>query len=229
MYGHELLTAIASLSADAPAAAIMRHAARYEIADSAHPTLAEITPEGAAAAEEMGRRLSGFERVRLFHSPVKRCRQTADCLARGIRDVGIMVVDHVGSEKTLGVDYILDLREAGRLSDLLGEHFVRLWMKKQISEAVVRAAKPIVEEKLAYLTSKLAEPSLNGRRLDLHVTHDWNILILRELLLDLRHEEMGWLAFLDGLAFAMHAGQLEVVYLDHRRRQPLPWRYAEMR
>jgi hypothetical protein len=228
MYGHELLTAIASLSADAPAAVIMRHAARYQIANSAQPTLAEITPEGAAAAEEMGRRLSGFERVRLFHSPVKRCQQTADCLARGIQEVGIMV-DHVGPEIALGVDYILDLTEAGRLSDLHGEHFVRLWMKKQISEAVVRAAKPIVEEKLAYLTTKLAEPSSGGRRLDLHVTHDWNILILRELLLNLRHEEMGWLAFLDGLAFARHADQLEVVYRDHRRRQPLPWRYAEMR
>jgi len=228
MYGHELLTAIASLSADTPAAVIMRHAARYQIANSAQPTLAEITPEGAAAAEEMGRRLSGFERVRLFHSPVKRCQQTADCLARGIQEVGIMV-DHVGPEIALGVDYILDLTEAGRLSDLHGEHFVRLWMKKQISEAVVRAAKPIVEEKLAYLTTKLAEPSSGGRRLDLHVTHDWNILILRELLLNLRHEEMGWLAFLDGLAFARHADQLEVVYRDHRRRQPLPWRYAEMR
>jgi hypothetical protein len=225
MYGLELLTAIASLPADASAAAIMRHAARYPIANSAQPTLAEITPEGAAAAEEMGRRLSGFERVRLFHSPVKRCQQTAACLARGLKGAGI-TIDHLGPEDALGVDYILDLKEAGRLSDLHGEHFVRLWMQQQIPESVVRAAKPIVEEKLAYLTTKLAEPSPGGRRLDLHVTHDWNILILRELLLDLRHEEMGWLAFLDGLAFAKNADQLEVVYRNHRRQQPLPWRLS---
>jgi hypothetical protein len=225
MHGHELLTAIASLPADAPAAAIMRHAARYPIANSAQPTLAEITPEGAAAAEEMGRRFSGFERVRLFHSPVKRCQQTAACLARGLKGVGI-AIDHIGPEDALGVDYILDLKEAGRLSDLHGEHFVRLWMQQQISDSVVRAAKPIVEEKLAYLTTKLTEPSQGGRRLDLHITHDWNILILRELLLDLRHEEMGWLAFLDGLAFAQKADQLEVVYRDHRRQQSLPWRVS---
>jgi hypothetical protein len=220
MYGHELLTAIASLPADSPAAAIMRHAARYPIANSAQPTLAEITPEGAAAAEAMGQRLSGFAHVRLFHSPVKRCKQTADCLARGLQKTGI-AVDHVGTEDALGVDYILDLKEAGRLSDLHGEHFVRLWIQQQISQSVVGAAKPIVQAKIAYLTTKLAEPCQGGRRLDLHITHDWNILILRELLLGLRHEEMGWLTFLDGLALSLSGSQLESVYRDHRSQLSL--------
>lgn len=223
MHGHELLNALASLPTDVPAAAMMRHAARYPITDSTQPTLAEITPEGAAAAEAMGQRLSGFGRVRLFHSPVKRCQQTATCLARGLTSTGV-TVEHLGPEDALGVNYILDLKEAGRLSDLHGEHFVRLWIKRQISESVVRAAKPIVEEKLAYLTTKLTEPNPGNRRLDLHITHDWNILIMRELLLNLRHEEMGWLTFLDGLAFTQNADHLETVYRDHRRQQPLPCR-----
>jgi len=222
MYGHELLTAIASLPADAPAAAIMRHAARYPIVDSAQPTLAEITPEGAATAEAMGQCLSGFTHVRLFHSPVKRCQQTAICLARGLKSAGI-TVEHIGPENALGVDYILDLKEAGRLTELHGDHFVRLWIKQQISDSVVRAAKSIVEEKMAYLTTKLTEPNQGGRRLDLHVTHDWNILIMRELLLNLRHEEMGWLTFLDGLAFTQNANRLEAVYREHRRHHSLPW------
>ncbi|MFT3781990.1 MAG: histidine phosphatase family protein [Nibricoccus sp.] len=223
MYGHELIQAIASFPPSHSVAAIMRHAARFPIANSAQPTLAEITPEGAAAAENMGRQITGFSHVRLFHSPVKRCQQTAECLARGLKLSGVQV-DPISAQESLGVDYILDLVEAGRLTDLHGEHFVRLWMRQEIPASVIRATKSIVEAKLSYLTSKASEPETAGHRLDLHVTHDWNILILRELMLGLRHEETGWMTFLDGLAFSVIGNEMEVVYRNHRARQKIPWK-----
>lgn len=220
MHGDELLSALSELPKDAPAAALMRHAARYPIANSAQPTLAEITPEGAAAAEAMGKQLRDFDCIRLFHSPVKRCQQTAECLAKGVRAAGLDV-QHVGPEAALGVDYILDLPEAGRLTDLHGEHFVRLWMEGKIPEPVVRATRHIMELKLRYLAPKLADPCSAGRRLDLHVTHDWNILVLRELTLGLRHEELGWLTYLDGLAFSPRPNGLLAVYRQHQRQLEL--------
>jgi hypothetical protein len=166
----------------------------------------------------------GFECVRLFHSPVKRCRQTAECVARGAQKAGL-TVEHLGPETALGVDYILDLAEAGRLTTLHGDHFVRLWQDGQIPPKVIRATKQIAETKLVYLARKLQEPGLSGRRLDLHVSHDWNILVLRELLLGVLHEEAGWLNFLDGLAFSLSAGRLEARYRNHAQTQTLPWRF----
>jgi len=225
MYGNELLETIGTLAPDGATAAILRHAARFPIADPAHPTLAEITPDGAAAAEAMGRRITGFDRVRLFHSPVKRCRQTAECIARGALAAGVEI-EYLGPEDALGVDYLLNLPEAGRLTTLYGDHFVRLWLSGQIPENVVLAPKLVAGEKLKYLAGRLTEPSNRGRRLDLHVSHDWNILILRELMLGVRHEDVGWLTFLDGISFSFRAGRMEAVYRDCRKNQPMPWQFC---
>jgi len=224
MYGHELLETINTLSAGGKSAAIMRHAARFPIVDPTEPTLAEITPEGAVSAEDFGRRIVGFDCVRLFHSPVKRCRQTSECIARGAQEAGL-TVEHLGAEAAVGVDYILDLTEAGRLTALHGEYFVRLWHEGRIEPRVIRATKQIAEAKMAYLTGKLQEPCA-GRRLDLHVSHDWNILVLRELLLGVVHEDAGWLDFLDGLAFSLTADRLEARYRKDAQAQAVPWRFS---
>jgi hypothetical protein len=225
MYGHELLETIKTLPPEGKSAVMLRHAARFPIVDPTQPTLAEITPEGAAAADDFGHRLTGFACVRLFHSPVKRCRQTAECIARGAQKAGI-TVEHLGPEAALGVDYILDLTEAGRLTALHGENFVRLWHEGLIASKVIRATKQIAEAKLSYLARKLQEPATAGRRLDLHVSHDWNILVLRELLLGVLHEEAGWLDFLDGVAFSLADVRLEARYRNRAQTQTLPWRFS---
>ncbi|MFT3869658.1 MAG: histidine phosphatase family protein [Nibricoccus sp.] len=224
MFGYELLETIGSFAVEAPVAAILRHAARYPILDVARPELAEITPAGAKAAEEMGRRLSGFDCLRLFHSPVKRCQQTAECLARGAGDAGLKIT-HLGPEDALGVDYILDLAEAGKLSQLHGEDFVRLWIRGEVSPQIIRETKHIAETKMTYLTRRLSEPTSQGRRLDLHVSHDWNIMVLREHLLGVRHEEAGWLSFLDGIGFCLQDGVLRAKYRQEESRQTLPWAF----
>lgn len=226
MHGSELLQTIQLLPTNAPAAAFLRHAKRFPITDASEPTLAEITPDGAAAAEAFGAGIRGFDRVRIFHSPVKRCRQTAECLARGVAAAGGSVSVE-GPEDALGIDYIVDMKEAGRLTLKHGEHFVRLWFSGQIPATVVRAAEEIAARKLLHLTQRLQEPCAQGRRLDLHVSHDWNIIILRELLLGVCHEQVGWLDFLDGVAFAPEADGLRAVYRDCTVTRPLPWRFTK--
>ncbi len=224
MQGAELLQTIHSLPPGVPAAAFLRHAERHQIVDIADPTKAEITADGAAAAEAFGARIKGFAWVRIFHSPVKRCQQTADAIARGVRSQGGSV-EIAGPENALGIDYILDFKEAGRLTLKHGDHFVRLWFSGQIAPSVIEAAEKIAALKVAHLTQRLQEPSPRGRRLDLHVSHDWNILVLRELLVGVRHEEAGWLNFLDGVAFAPIPGGIRAVYRDSAVSRPLPWRF----
>jgi len=229
MYGNELLDTISSLGSAGHAAAFLRHAERYPIADPTRPTEAELTPAGMAAAQRFGARLTSRARVRLFHSPVKRCRQTAEGIARGATAAGV-AVEWGGPQDVLGVDYIGDLAEAGRLTVLHGNHFIRLWFTGRIPETVVRPAVEIATAKLAYLDERLQDPAPAGGRLDLHVSHDWNVIILRELMLGVRHEETGWLEFLDGLAFASPApGRLQAVYRKWTRTQALPWTFAAAR
>ena len=214
MHGLELLETLRLLPGGSAAAAFLRHAERFPILDAADPTLAELTPDGAAAAEAFGTRIHGFDDVRVFHSPVKRCRQTAESIARGAESRGC-TVEIAGPAEALGVDYILDPREAGRLTMLHGNHFIRLWFAGQVDPSVIRAADQVAARKLAFLNQRLQEPCRHGRRLDLHVSHDWNIIVLRERVCGVRHEEAGWLNFLDGVVFSPAAdGWLRAVYRE---------------
>ncbi len=224
MHGHTLLETIRSLPAHTHAAAFLRHAERFPILAATDHTLAELTPDGHAAAEAFGTKISGFDRVRLFHSPVKRCRQTAEAIARGFGSNG-GCVEIVGEAAALGVDYIVDPAETARLATQHGDHFIRLWFSGQVGPAVIRAAEQVAARKVAHLTARLHEPCAHGRRLDLHVSHDWNILTLRELLCGVRHEEAGWLNFLDGVAFAPDVGGLRAVYRERAVTRPLPWSF----
>ncbi|ACB75442.1 histidine phosphatase family protein [Opitutus terrae] len=223
MHGLALLETIHSLPQETSAAVFLRHAQRHPIVDASDPTLAELTPAGAAEAEAFGAKIAGFGCVRVFHSPIKRCHQTAECIARGVQATGCPV-EIVGPEDALGIDYILDLKEAGRLTVLHGDHFVRLWFSGQIAPTVIHRAERIAARKLTHLVKRLQEPCAQGRRLDLHVSHDWNIIVLRELMVGVRHEEAGWLDFLDGVAFTPVAGGLRAIYRDRGVTKPLPWR-----
>lgn len=224
MHGLKLLETIRSLPPHADAAVFLRHAERFPILEATDHTLAELTPQGIAAAEAFGARVHGFDRVRIFHSPVKRCRQTAEGIARGLESKGLPV-EIAGPAEALGVDYILDPTETSRLATLHGDHFIRLWFSGQVESTVIRAPEQIATRKLVFLTQRLQEPCAQGRRLDLHVSHDWNILALRELLCGVRHEDAGWLNFLDGVAFSSAPSGLRAVYRDRAVTQPLPWRF----
>jgi len=225
MNGNELLQTICALPPESAAAAIMRHAERFPIADPADPTLAEITPRGAAAAEAFGARITGFDCVRIFHSPIKRCQQTAECIARGVASAGL-AVDFDGPQAILGIDYIRDLVEVGRLSVQHSNAFVRHWFAGEFPETVIQPATQIAASKLDWITGRLSDPGVRGRRLDLHVSHDWNVIVLRELMLGVCHEDTGWLTFLDGIAFSVGTAGLRAVYRDRVVEQPLPWRFA---
>ena len=224
MHGHTLLETIRSLPTDTNIAACLRHAERFPILVASDHTLAELTPDGHVAAEALGARINGFDQLRIFHSPVKRCRQTAEGIARGFGAIG-GAVEIVGAASALGVDYVVDGAETARLATLHGDHFIRLWFSGQVGPEVIHAAQQIVARKLAYLTNRLQQPCPHGRRLDLHVSHDWNILTLRELLCGVRHEEAGWLNFLDGVGFALEAAGLRAVYRDSAVKLPLPWSF----
>lgn len=212
MRGEELLQTLRQAAADGgPVAAMLRHAARHPIADPREPHLAELTTEGCAAAEEFGTWLGDFARVRLFHSPVKRCRQTIECIAIGAQRVGVEV-EVVGEHPDLGINYIRDVTEAGRLSVEYGEKFVRHWFAGTLPPGIVDPVEAISARKVAYVRGHLA--TAQPGTLDLHCSHDWNIMVLREHLCAVRHEDAGWLNFLDGLTFRPAPTGVRAIYRE---------------
>lgn len=168
-----------------------------------------LTEKGFTDAEDFGRSIPFFSTIRIFHSPAVRCRETAQMISRGARSQGL-TVELIQEEWNLCAPYVKDdrcLKEADRL----GMDFFRTWMSGQISSDWVDGA-----ESSAYM---VVEPILSRLKekedcLDVHVSHDWDIMLLREFILGIKHEDAGWLSCLDGISFFQKDGGYRACYRE---------------
>jgi len=199
------LVSLSHFQAADRAVLVLRHAEREPIPDPLRPELAELTPAGMKAARELGARLVGFSHLRLFHSPVKRCRQTAECIGQGLADLGPRI-DGPFEVASLGLGYIRGAHEVAELTREHGDHFIRLWFEGRVDARFMQDPRELARHMRGHMDECLEQQAAHGRRLDIHVTHDWNLLVLREWNLGLRHEEAGWIEFLDGVAYAPGLG-----------------------
>jgi hypothetical protein len=56
-----------------------------------------------------------------------------------------------------------------------------------------------------------------------NITHDWNIMIVREYFFGLRHEDIKIPAFLDGFSARITGSSILLCYHEHERIIPMPF------
>lgn len=183
-----------------PSAIVIRHAQRHEICGAEGYWTCGLTEAGIEAAAEFGRHLAGsFDSYRIFYSPVKRCQQTAEAIASQL-DGKVL---SVAPDRLLGVSYIrVDIPRGFTEADSYPD-FIRDWFDGRVPQEIFKPLAETRDEHIAYLRAKLGECSVPGN-LDIHITHDWNINVLREGIFGLRHEDIGWPDFLEGLVFSIN-------------------------
>jgi broad specificity phosphatase PhoE len=202
-WGGRILRALDRAPAESPAALFVRHSARGAFTDIAHALDVPLSDEGRREAVRFGRSLPLSRRVRLGHSPVERCEETARLIAEGVTLAG-GTAEVEGMDFDLGGPYLVDPRAMVRLA---GEgDFPRAWLDGRIPEDVVQPA-PVAAQGQAAVSIRAIGRGEPGD-LWILVSHDWNILVVREVLFGLRHEDVGWVDFLDGIAFFRAPGGL---------------------
>jgi hypothetical protein len=77
-----------SVNADLPLMILVRHSHRETIRTLREMSETGITPLGEYLAKEFGRRLNAGRITEIHHSSVPRCEQTANEIAKGIRQRG---------------------------------------------------------------------------------------------------------------------------------------------
>jgi hypothetical protein len=186
-----------------PVSIFIRHAERFSIRSVKSPDEALLTEKGKQDAFFYGRRAVFLAPVVLHHSPVERCRQTARAIAEGIADAGgEAAVD--GPMPEIGGPYILGKIE--ELPSIVGrfgfERFLRKWFDGDLPDGLMLDLK-----KAAELQLKAFRASLDGEKSShILVSHDWNIMLLREYFFRLKHEDIGTPGFLDGLGLYRRDG-----------------------
>ncbi|KQM11210.1 hypothetical protein AOA80_10080 [Methanomassiliicoccales archaeon RumEn M1] len=212
MYGSDVLAALGKVNGNGPCAIIVRHAARHPIVDIRRSLEVGLTDEGMNDARRFGSTVGAFSCVRLFHSPALRCQQTAEHMMRGLEGNGASV-SITGPERNLCAPYMKDESCLARAAQV-GKGFIREWFEGQLDEEWILDTAAAADMVMAPIVERLQEPGGEGR-LDIHVSHDWEISLLREELFGLRHEDVGWPPFLDGILFRADGGKIKVMYNSH--------------
>ena len=177
---------------------MIRHAERFPIRNMGDPMDALLTEQGKRDAFAYGEAGAVLSPLTLYHSPVERCRQTADHIAAGVRNSGgeaavSGVLDALGGPYAVG-----NLQEIPQLISEYGiRNFLRMWFDGRLPHGHLM---PLAEAARIELDCIRDASSRHDSSVIL-VTHDWNIMIVREHLLQLPHEEVGYPGFLDGLSY----------------------------
>ncbi len=196
---------------------IIRHAERYSIENMINAFAAEITEKGLNDSLELGREIGSLEGLKgisdlvLYHSPIKRCIQTAERIRDGIGESkdDSRVAGVLGE---LGGPYITgDWQEVVNEIENHGyEDFIRRWF----SNAYPRDLLLSLKESAYIIIGAILERLTGNSILTINVTHDLNVLVLREYFFKIRHEELGLPGFLDGIVISVEGEKLHLFYND---------------
>lgn len=193
---------------------MIRHAERYSINTMSDALLIPLTQKGQADAYDLGKELCHIAPVNLYHSPVPRCKQTAEKICEGLIQ-SAHNASVVGTLNDLGGPYII-----GNWNEItmMVEHysqssFVRKWFNSEIDPSIIMPLPDAARNQLNILIQQLQSQNIST----INVTHDWNIMILREYYFNLRHEDIGDPDYLDGLSATMYNDTLHLCYHEHER------------
>lgn len=151
----------------ASAAVLMRHAERGEFAEGDHGNDVLLTPQGKKDAITMGR-LFGERRPLLFHSPVERCRQTADGIGSGAREWLPLRCDAFVEDMERASETLIRLpHEEGFYDEFIGE----------LSSAKYEAPYPHFFPPLPSAAGLMAGLMPGEGQIAVGISHDWLINI----------------------------------------------------
>lgn len=179
-----------------PFSLIIRHAERDHIVETARALEALLTDRGKQQAFELGKRLAPFGKIIIRHSPVQRCKQTAEKITEGIVSCG-GAAEMAGALMELGGPYI-----TGNWGEIIAEidkrnfnGFVRAWFNGELPESLITPLDVSAQLQASILRAQLSQNSASF----VNVSHDWNVMCLREYYFGIRHEDVGTPEYLDGV------------------------------
>jgi len=205
----DLLKMLGEIPQHARAVLVIRHAERENEPTEDHNVPLEqtrkLTERGRATAREFGRRLPPFANLSLTHTPVPRARDTADAISGGFHSAHPEAkVESLGVDPTLGLSRFyardLDRRNEWR-TKLGGMPFLRAWLDGGIPEVVLPPTREVVADFTARTRTRFEK--LPSSSLHIAVTHDFDLIILRDVLFNRRFETSPWIDYLDGILFRL--------------------------
>lgn len=163
----------------------------------------QLTENGRRLAFEFGEALFPYDRIRLSHTIMPRCEDTAEMILKGFRKAyPNKFAELLGHDPRIGLMryYALNLDARNELRAKLGHNgFIRAWLNNELPPEVMPKINKAINAFLGDLWQELDYQPMST--LQIMIGHDTELVLLREYLLGYRFEESPWVDFLDGLIF----------------------------
>lgn len=203
---------------------LMRHSAR-EFEPGRHDLLNPLTDEGRELSSRLGAALPDGLHLRGYASPAERCVETATLMLNAYEVSPGNTAGRTRPMEGLGVFYVLDQMKMFRALQSLGglREFVSAWVNGELAADIVLPARQAVIGLLSALAARLDHPATAGKTrpsLDVCVSHDLTLQVVRSVLYEISAVDDGEVEFLDGLLLVNSVAGASVVTHD-RTEQPL--------
>jgi len=218
----QLLAHCKTLTENKPAAMIIRHSERANIEKPSEIRATGLNNAGREAARGFGQLLPEKRGIHIYHSPVARCRESAECILEGAKSSGIRA-DVLGD---LGV-----LEGPNSDWDKFSEIIIRDWPNSINYWLSGRYSASLIEPSLDYSKRASVELDLklgvDSNTLVLYVTHDQPVLAL------LFHwfgvpPSLEYASFLNGFMFQKMGSRVYLFFKDMRREVELPYWWSTL-
>jgi phosphohistidine phosphatase SixA len=175
---------------------------------------ARLTNNGKLDAHKLGQSLARYNPMNIYHSPVPRCMQTAESIFDGIVSCNVSATI-VGHLLELGGPYITSTWDTivKSIEELGHSMFLRKWFDNELPSNLIMSLPEAAHVQLNILVNQLQ----SGNSSSINITHDWNIMIVREYYFNLRHEDIGDPDYLDGVCAYFQQDRLHLRYHEHEK------------
>ena len=198
---------------------VLRHSHRKAQTALEGAQKTRITPQGHEIAKKFGESLPRNRPVKLFHSIIWRCEETANDINEGFKNVG-------GVGKVIGV-----LEALAYIGINNRQFYFEVFNNKSVLDAfyrwVVGFYNPNDWIPFNQYCQSMAHVILNQAKnspekgLDIFVTHDFNIMVLRFGWFALPLTQK-WVDFLGGFAFTIQDEQILLLEYGELKKVPIP-------
>jgi hypothetical protein len=184
-------------------AIVLRHSIREEIKDATQSQHQLLTDEGKKLAIDFGSKLPTNKKIRLFHSHVKRCEETAIYIKRGFKGEVSKIIVH----NSLTGFYLLNPEPILRDVNIIGGlNFIRNWFSDFYPDNILMSALKARKQ----MTDHIIQ-NYDKNYLDIYITHDWNIVLLLSHLYKVIEKKYLWPNYMNGVSFENTQNEISII------------------
>jgi len=215
----KIVKAVSKFPEDSKIILVLRHSHRNNPTENESIHELKLTPQGHQIAQIFGKGLPKSRPIRLFHSVVERCQETAEDILTGFDSVGgkgelkgaLTPLFHAGTAPK----FFLNLFKSGSPLE-----FMYRWVVGFYSPEKITPFQTYCQNAANVIWRGIKHAQEGG--IDIHITHDIFLIALRYGWFGLPPDQE-WVPFLGGVAFFLTENEIELFDKDRFLSIPNPY------